>query len=70
MMKATQYTARFGRLRVEVDSDEVFKDDPGMGTPVMVITRDDRGREVTATIATQAFTAGKFTVFLYYLMGD
>ena len=27
-------------------------------------------RAITATIATQAFTAGKFTVFLHYLQGD
>lgn len=31
-----QYTVRFGGLKVEVDSNEVYPEDPGNGTPVMV----------------------------------
>ena len=43
---------------------------PKANTPESTGIKLTAAREVTATIATQAFTAGKFTVFLYYLMGD
>ena len=43
---------------------------PKANTPESTGIKLTAAREVTATIATQAFTAGKFTVFLYYLQGD
>lgn len=43
---------------------------PKANTPESTGIKLTAAREVTATIATQDFTAGKFTVFLYYLMGD
>lgn len=43
---------------------------PKANTPESTGIKLTAAREITATIATQAFTAGKFTVFLYYLQGD
>lgn len=43
---------------------------PKANTPESTGIKLTAAREITATIATQAFTAGKFTVFLYYLVGD
>jgi hypothetical protein len=43
---------------------------PKANTPESTGIKLTAAREITATISTQAFTAGKFTVFLYYLQGD
>ena len=43
---------------------------PKANTPESTGIKLTAAREITATIATQAFTAGKFNVFLYYLVGD
>jgi len=43
---------------------------PKANTPESTAIKLTADRAITATIATQAFTAGKFTVFLYYLVGD
>ncbi len=43
---------------------------PKSNTPESTGIKLTAARAVTATIATQAFTAGKFTVFLHYLQGD
>jgi hypothetical protein len=43
---------------------------PKANTPESTGIKLTANRAITATIATQAFTAGKFTVFLYYLQGD
>jgi hypothetical protein len=43
---------------------------PKANTPESTGIKLTAAREVTATIAGQAFTAGKFHVFLYYLVGD
>jgi hypothetical protein len=43
---------------------------PKANTPESTGIKLTAARAITATIATQAFTAGKFTVFLYYLQGD
>ena len=33
-------------LKLELNPDEVYKDDPGQGTPAMVIMYDSRKREI------------------------
>jgi hypothetical protein len=43
---------------------------PKANTPETTGIKLTAARAITATIATQAFTAGKFTLFLYYLQGD
>lgn len=43
---------------------------PKANTPESTGIKLTAARTITATIATQAFTAGKFVVFLYYLQGD
>jgi hypothetical protein len=43
---------------------------PKANTPESTGIKLTAARAVTATIAGQAFTAGKFTLFLYYLQGD
>jgi hypothetical protein len=43
---------------------------PKANTPESTGIKLTAARAITATIATQAFTAGKFTLFLYYLQGD
>ena len=43
---------------------------PKANTPESTGIKLTAAREITATIATQDFTAGKFHVFLYYLQGD
>ena len=43
---------------------------PKANTPESTGIKLTAARAITATIATQAFTAGKFVVFLYYLQGD
>jgi hypothetical protein len=43
---------------------------PKANTPESTAIKLTAARDVTFTIAGQAFTAGKFTVFLYYLQGD
>lgn len=43
---------------------------PKANTPESTGIKLTADRAITATIATQAFTAGKFTLFLYYLVGD
>jgi len=43
---------------------------PKANTPESTGIKLTAAREITATIATQAFTAGKFVVYLYYLQGD
>ena len=43
---------------------------PKANTPESTGIKLTAAKEVTATIATQAFTAGKFHVFLYYMVGD
>ena len=43
---------------------------PKANTPESTGIKLTAARAVTATIATQVFTAGKFHVFLYYLQGD
>jgi hypothetical protein len=43
---------------------------PKANTPEATGIKLTAAREITATIATQAFTAGKLTVFVYYLQGD
>lgn len=43
---------------------------PKANTPESTGIKLTAAREITATIAGQAVTAGKFNVFLYYLVGD
>lgn len=43
---------------------------PKANTPESTGIKLTAARAITATIATQAFTAGKFNLFLYYLVGD
>lgn len=43
--KTTIKNRRLG-LRIELDASEIYADDPGQGTPCMVIKTDERGREV------------------------
>ncbi len=43
---------------------------PKANTPESTGIKLTAARAITATIAGQAFTAGKFTLFLYYLVGD
>lgn len=43
---------------------------PKANTPETTGIKLTAAREITATIAGQVFTAGKFTLFLYYLVGD
>ena len=43
---------------------------PKANTPESTGIKLTAAREITATIATQVFTAGKFNIFLYYLVGD
>lgn len=38
-----------GGLRLELDADQIFPDDPGQGTPCLLEMRDEDGRIVTAT---------------------
>lgn len=40
------------------------------GTDESTAIKLTAAREITATIAVQAFEAGKFNVFLYYVVGD
>ncbi len=43
---------------------------PKFNTPQTTSIKLTAAKQITATIAGQAFTAGKFTVFLYYTIGD
>lgn len=43
---------------------------PKSNTPESTGIKLTAAREITATIATQAFTAGKFVVFLHYVISD
>jgi hypothetical protein len=43
---------------------------PKSNTPESTSIKCTAARAITATIAGQAFTAGKFTVFLHYVVGD
>jgi hypothetical protein len=37
------------KLRIELDRDEVFPDDPGNGTPAMVYVTDKQGKQCSGT---------------------